>query len=1176
MALSPQDDAPRAAGEGALRVAASPRTVAYFSTLRQGAARCYTVATEARKRGIDPSLEVEIPLAQDLADRVERQVGPPGVAARIRDLTAQALASGRSIAEIREEIALAVAKEVAGGLFGPAADPAAAMEQAIRTGLSILTEGVLVAPLEGLVGVKLWANADGSRYPAVSFAGPIRSAGGTAQALSVLIADVVRQQLGLAHYRPTGEEVERYKEEVAAYRRQVTLQYTPTPEEIALMVTNCPICIDGEGTEQSEVSGYRDLPRVETNKIRGGMVLVLAEGLALKAKKVIKHTSRLQLEGWGFLDQLVTKGKDEPSLAPVAAPAPAAWEEGADPDEVSKEEADDTDVGAAVATTLASPERLEAQRIVEAAAKVKPNSKFLQDIIGGRPVFAAPSTPGGFRLRYGRGRTTGLAGIALHPATMVLLDNFLAVGTQIKIERPGKAGAVTPCDTIEGPIVLLQSGDLVLVDTEAWACKVAPQVKQIVDLGEILIPFGEFLENNHVLVPGAFCPEWWQGLAQSAGLDAAVASAMPSPSTAFDLSERLGLPLHPSYNLFWHDLQVEEIVTLARWVRQRGEFAEGILSLPADPVMAQLLYRLGALHAATPERLVLDRYGLSLMRAAGLDGTGTLVRKVPTPLPRDPLELVSALSGVRILPRGPTRIGARMGRPEKAKERLMKPPLHVLFPLGESGGPQRLVRAAVEAGSISVEVGQRRCEHCNATGYEVRCPTCSGHTTPCGEPIAQRIDMRSRFEQARVRLGEANLPEIKGVRGLMSAQKTPELLEKGLLRAKHGVYTFKDGTVRFDLTDVPLTHFRPREVQISVEEAHALGYAIAIDGSPLTSPEQIVELQVQDIVVSERCGRYLLQIAKFIDDMLERLYGLPPYYTAAREHDLLGTMVVGLAPHTSAGVLGRLVGFTTAQVCYAHPYFHAAKRRNCDGDEDSVLLLLDCLLNFSRSYLPDRRGGLMDAPLVLTAVLDPSEIDKEAHNLDVGPYPVAFFEAAASYHNPKDLLPLMQTVSARLGTEAQYEGFAFSHDTSSLDSGPKLSSYKSLPNMELKVNAQLSLARKIRAVDASAVATGVIEGHFLPDLIGNLRTFNKQTVRCTKCNTSYRRMPLTGKCTCGNSLTLTVHEGSVKKYLEPAKRIMEEYGVATYLRQRVRLIEEEANSIFTSDKVTHTKLDDFL
>ncbi|OQX76697.1 MAG: hypothetical protein B6D61_08385, partial [Bacteroidetes bacterium 4484_249] len=34
-----------------------------------------------------------------------------------------------------------------------------------------------------------------------------------------------------------------------------------------------------------------------------------------------------------------------------------------------------------------------------------------------------------------------------------------------------------------------------------------------------------------------------------------------------------------------------------------------------------------------------------------------------------------------------------------------------------------------------------------------------------------------------------------------------------------------------------------------------------------------------------------------------------------------------------------------------------------DGDEDAVMLLLDALLDFSVSFLPEKRGGKMDAPL---------------------------------------------------------------------------------------------------------------------------------------------------------------------------------------------------------------------
>ena len=51
---------------------------------------------------------------------------------------------------------------------------------------------------------------------------------------------------------------------------------------------------------------------------------------------------------------------------------------------------------------------------------------------------------GGFRLRYGRSRNAGLAAMGIHPATMEIVE-FLAVGTQMKIERPGKGNCVVPC-----------------------------------------------------------------------------------------------------------------------------------------------------------------------------------------------------------------------------------------------------------------------------------------------------------------------------------------------------------------------------------------------------------------------------------------------------------------------------------------------------------------------------------------------------------------------------------------------------------------------------------------------------------------------------------------------------------------------------------------------------------
>ena len=72
-----------------------------------------------------------------------------------------------------------------------------AIYHGVCAGLAVLTEGILVAPLEGVVSARFITNGDGSHSLAISFAGPIRSAGGTGQALSVLIADVLRRDFRL-------------------------------------------------------------------------------------------------------------------------------------------------------------------------------------------------------------------------------------------------------------------------------------------------------------------------------------------------------------------------------------------------------------------------------------------------------------------------------------------------------------------------------------------------------------------------------------------------------------------------------------------------------------------------------------------------------------------------------------------------------------------------------------------------------------------------------------------------------------------------------------------------------------------------------------------------------------------------------------------------------------------
>ena len=62
---------------------------AYFEELEQRANKCYELVGRARKAGYDIEDEAEIPRARDLAERVEAQVGPEGIAPRIREIIAE-------------------------------------------------------------------------------------------------------------------------------------------------------------------------------------------------------------------------------------------------------------------------------------------------------------------------------------------------------------------------------------------------------------------------------------------------------------------------------------------------------------------------------------------------------------------------------------------------------------------------------------------------------------------------------------------------------------------------------------------------------------------------------------------------------------------------------------------------------------------------------------------------------------------------------------------------------------------------------------------------------------------------------------------------------------------------------------------------------------------------------
>jgi len=1076
--------------------------VDYLGFLKDEVLRAYEVAKRARAKKLDPAAEVEVLLTSELAGRVESLVSVAIPELAGSGLRERILSLEEELGKGSEEIGFVIAKEVSEGRFCKFPSKEKAIEGGMRVGTAYWTLGITTAPLEGLTHVKLKKRMTGGEYLAIYFSGPIRSAGGTTNAMIVMLADFLRKKFNIGEYDPTPQEVERYCLEVESYHRRVArLQYLPGKEELSYLVRNLPVEVTGEATERMEVLAYKDLPRVETNRIRGGMALTLSM-IALKSLKLLKRMKKFgkkyELTNWNWLKDL--------------------------------------------------------KKFRHSGEAKKEGAVYMSEIPGGRPVFSYPNTVGGFRLRYGRSRNTGFAAVGVHPATMVILDNFMAVGTQLKVELPGKSAVVAPVDSIEGPIVKLKDGSVVKVRSEEQARELRRNVEKILYVGDMLISYGEFLTNGRNLEEPGWCEEWWKEEVRKRGGDPKISNF----KEALKLSEELGVPLHPEYTYFWESISGEDVKELK-------------MNLNSPDKVKEILERLGVEHHVKDGKVALEERDREILE--------TLLSGELKNVPASGVEAVNMTSPVKIMRKAGRYVGARMGRPEKVERRAMTGKPHVLFPVGRIERMRNIVEAFKT--NLRAELSLRVCPKCNARTYYLKCNKCGtetiqkricarcGAVTPaaehCGTPtkLSSLVSVNEDLETLSKKLGMSTPPLLKGVRGMSSDAKIPERLEKGLLRAKYDLCVNKDGTIRIDSTDMPLTHFKPKEVGVSVEKLRELGYTHDVSGKPLKTVDQIVELKPQDILISDSpdfsSSEYLIKVSKFLDELLEKFYGIKPFYNVKKKEDLLGQVVIGLAPHTSAGIVGRIVGFTKARCGYAHPAWHAAKKRNCDGDEDSIILLLDALLNFSREFLPSNRGGkTMDVPLVITTVLDLREVDDEVLDMDVvNSYPFEFWRAAAERKAPWEVnVPT-------LGSVEKMEGLGYTNSSSDISAGPTVTAYRSLGPMLEKVKVQLKLAEKIGAVNENDVAEKILKTHFLKDIKGNLRQFSNQGFRCITCNTKYRRFPLGGRCEkCGGKIVLTVHEGTVKKYYEASVALAKKYGVSEYVKSQLRLLEKKLDLAF--------------
>ncbi len=1131
------------------------KTEDYFEKIGKKIEENYEKAREARAKGYDPSDEVEVSLALTMAAKVVKLISTVYPQLDREDIVNRILELEKQYGALETSVAFKIAEEIANQKYCKFKDQLEAIDAGIRVGFAYLTLGVVASPIEGYTGFKIGKTRKGESYFIPYFSGPIRSAGTTASCLCLILIDYLRQLFGYAKYDPTDNEIKRNITELYDYHERIAnLQYLPTKEEIEFLSRYLPIQISGDPTEDKEVSNYKNLQRVNTDFIRGGFALMLGEGLAQKAPKGLRHLKKLiengfEIKDWEFLEEYV---------------------------------------------------KLHEKR---ASGSKDVIATYIQDLVAGRPVFGHPGK--GFRFRYGRSRVAGFSAVSIHPATMAITDDFIATGTQLKTEKPTKGCVVTVCDSIDGPIVKLNNQSVKKLDNYEKAKEIYKDVEEIIYLGDILFPFGDVANRNAMLVNPGYVEEWWDLELKEKGFEEKIDYLDVKIEDAINLSEKFKIPLHPKYIFYWTQINYEQFLGLIDWLNHSAInnkkliLAYGKQDKERFKTGKRALELLGVPHEVAIENVVLNETDTkALLVNLGfnvdcekIDFNSFDFKK--TSKEQNVLETINELSKFKIKDKAGEFVGSRMGRPEKAKLRKLIGSPNILFPVGKEGGRLRSVNEAVNLGNVKGDFPFYYCEKCNKETIFRKCEDCNERTIQkyycdrCGKQIIKKCEMHNKYQKFKnknfdiknyflkavenLNLSKYEIPVlIKGVRGTSSESHQIEALEKGILRAKHNLQVNKDGTIRYDVVELPITHFKPKEIEVSIEKLKEIGYMHDYLGKELNDENQILELKPHDIIVpcnvkcgDEKADDVFINVANFIDELLVRFYKIKPFYNVKSREDLVGKLGVCMAPHNCAGVICRIIGFSKIQGLYASPYMHAAIRRDCDGDEAAIMLLLDVLINFSKQFLPSHRGGTQDAPLVLNGKIRAKEIDAEILDFELcSNYPLKLYELSEQGKHSSEVK--VETVKDRLKTGNDlFSNTGFTHNTSDFNDGATCSSYKTLPTMQEKVKKQMELCMKLRSVEQGDVARLIIDRHFMRDLKGNLRKFSQQAFRCSTCNESFRRPPLDGKCTkCNGRIIFTIAYGSIVKYLEPALELARNYNVPAYIKQDLELTKKYIESIF--------------
>lgn len=414
------------------------------------------------------------------------------------------------------------------------------------------------------------------------------------------------------------------------------------------------------------------------------------------------------------------------------------------------------------------------------------------------------------------------------------------------------------------------------------------------------------------------------------------------------------------------------------------------------------------------------------------------------------------------------------------------------------------------------------CQNCQRIIDQEACPSCNSKCSSHAPVIVRWQDI---FQKAVEITKVQPYAPLVGLPRLLGPKCSVERIEKAILRQRHNLKCAIDATIKINVKNSPLTHFKPSQFGIQISKIIELGYVKDIQERPLESSEQILRIKPNDIIISHKTADELRRVADYIDELLNKLYELPPYYNIKNLEDLIGHIIVSIAPTGNTGIIGRIIGFSDSEVCFADPAWHATRDQRAEGTTSFVMLMLDVLLNYSTSFLSATKVktyGTPDAIILKSTLYDEK-------------YSFSFWSNVVNVAQPQDL--------------------------------------SNIEFLDL-LNFQLELFDKSITFESDKEPRNLVIMQLLPDLHKQIKAFGTQKFRCINCNKQYRRPPLKGTCiTCDKKLESSKPTSEIMKRADYLNSLMIMHPELEQFKDHINIIVDNIKLLEENEK--QSKLLDF-